>query len=306
MENFATSTDIDICICTFRRAHLAETLQSLAQLTLSPDMRISIIIADNDETPQASVLVNNLAQNFPHPIRYLHAPARNISIARNACLDAATASFIAFLDDDELATPGWLSALVARQKKNGADIVLGPVQARYPDDAPAWLSREDFHSIKPVWVKGKIVTGYTSNVLFKRDITLQPLLRFRTELGRSGGEDTAFFFALHRAGRTITYAPEAVITEEVAPERLQFSWLVKRAFRSGQTHGMLLLAETGSSLVPRLANLAQALAKASFCGAMALGCLIVRGRTRFWALRGTLHLGAAARLLGFHELTQYG
>ena len=303
MKNPTTTTDIDICICSFRRAHLAETLQSLAQLILSPGMRISIIVADNDETPQASALVNNLAQDFPYPIRYLHAPARNISIARNACLDAATASFVAFLDDDELATPGWLSALIAQQQQSGADIVLGPVQARYPDDAPAWLSRENFHSIKPVWVQGKIVTGYTSNVLFKRAITLQPLLRFQPELGRSGGEDTAFFFALHRAGRSIDYAPEAIITEEVAPERFHFSWLLKRSFRSGQTHGMILLVETGSS---RLASLAKTLAKASFCGAMALGCLLVGGRARFWALRGTLHLGAAARLLGFHELTQYG
>jgi hypothetical protein len=35
---------------------------------------------------------------------YVHAPARNISIARNACLDAADAPLIAFIDDDETAT----------------------------------------------------------------------------------------------------------------------------------------------------------------------------------------------------------
>ena len=60
---------------------------------------------------------------------YLHAPARNISIARNACLEAASAPLVAFIDDDEIARPGWLAGLVADMDAPNADVVFGKVAA---------------------------------------------------------------------------------------------------------------------------------------------------------------------------------
>ena len=62
---------------------------------------------------------------------YVHAPARNISIARNAALDAAQAPLVAFIDDDETATPLWLAALLECHQQTSATIIFGPVQAVY-------------------------------------------------------------------------------------------------------------------------------------------------------------------------------
>ena len=304
--NGEPALSVDVCVCTYRRASLAGTLASLAALAVRPEWKVRVIVADNDETPTAQEVVENVRRLVPFPIVYVHAPARNISIARNACLDAATAMFVAFIDDDERASPEWLSALIKKQEQSGAEVVLGPVRSHYPDACAAWLKRGDFHSIKPVWVRGEIITGYTSNVLLVRETSALRGLRFDPKLGRSGGEDTLFFSAVHRAGGRIDYAPDAVVTEDVVSERLNFFWLMRRSFRSGQTHGLLLLVEQEVGWLPRLGNLALAVAKAAFCLVCALGNLLRCDRACYWILRGTMHAGVVARLFGVAELTQYG
>ena len=55
-------------------------------------------------------------------ISYIHAPARNISIARNACVEAATGKWIAFIDDDELASENWLQHHYDEAIRKGHDL----------------------------------------------------------------------------------------------------------------------------------------------------------------------------------------
>ena len=64
-------------------------------------------------------MVEASAERNSLQITYVHAPARNISRARNACLALATAPLIAFIDDDEVASPQWLAALMDTQTKHG-------------------------------------------------------------------------------------------------------------------------------------------------------------------------------------------
>src|SRR5690606_19160150 len=148
--------------------------------------------------------------------------------------------FLAFIDDDEEASTEWLLLLLMIAEATGADAVLGPVRARYGADAPDWMRRGDFHSTSPVWVGGEIRTGYTCNVLLRRASPALAGRRFNLALGKSGGEDTDFFTHMHRAGGKIAFAANAVVEERVPPGRARLSWLARRRFRMGQTHGRLL------------------------------------------------------------------
>ena len=96
-------TRVDICVCTFRRASLVDTLASLMTLDLPGDVEARVIVVDNDTTPSAQTAVTHFAASAKLPVRYLHRPAGNISIARNGALDASDARFVAFIDDDETA-----------------------------------------------------------------------------------------------------------------------------------------------------------------------------------------------------------
>lgn len=295
---------IDVAICTYRRRELEQTLYSIAALARPADVAIRIIVADNDVEPSARKRVDALRPVVPHEISYVHCPASNISLARNACLDTATGDFVAFIDDDETASKDWLVELRTVADATGADAVLGPVRALYPPDTPDWMRQGDFHSTFPVWVRGEIRTGYTCNVLLRRGSPHVAGRRFSLASGQTGGEDTEFFDRLHRAGGRIAYAPAAVVDEPVPTSRASFRWLSKRRFRSGQTHGRLLGEDAGG--LARATAVCLATCKVAYCLGTAVRFAFSPQRRNRALLRGVLHAGAISALTGMRELRQYG
>jgi succinoglycan biosynthesis protein ExoM len=304
-DTVAAASAVDVAICTFRRPSLADAMRSAAACPVPPGMSVRIVVIDNDDTPSARPLVEAVAAGLAVPVTYVHAPGRNISIARNAALDAAEARFVAFIDDDESATPAWLSALLAVQSSEQADAVLGPVDAVYRDGAPAWLRGGHFHDTRPVVVGGRILTGYTCNVLIDRASPAVRGRRFRVELGRSGGEDTAWFQGLTDAGGRIAYAPEALLFDPVPENRESLGWLLRRRYRFGQTHGRIL-RERGLGAGRTAVEIAKASSKALACLAVAVPLLPAATTSRTWLLRGALHVGTASALLGSRDLQLYG
>jgi succinoglycan biosynthesis protein ExoM len=304
MDVVANPRSIDICVCTFRRPELADTLRSIAAMDMPEDFDVRVIVADNDDAPTAQPLVTMLAKELKPPIIYRHAPARNISIARNACLDASTSDFVAFIDDDETASSQWLVELVAVAEADGATVVLGPVRALYRPDAPRWMRKGDFHSTLPVWVGGEIRTGYTCNVLLRMGDESLRGRRFSLARGQTGGEDTEFFDQMVKAGGWIAFAPEAWVDEVVPSARAAFDWLGRRRFRVGQTHGHLLGRNARGLALVKEVGLASA--KAAYCFASAIPVAISPVRRNRSVLRGIMHVGVVSGLVGVRELRLYG
>ncbi len=294
---------IDVCICTYRRDSVVKTIRSIALQRISKDVRLRVIVSDNDETPSAECIVRNQCTELGLAYQYVHAPARNISVARNAALDAATAPLVAFIDDDEVATPLWIAALLQCHAETSATIIFGPVQAIY-GDGPAWLREADLHSIRPAFRPGGVIdTGYTCNVLLDRAAMTQEMRdwRFDPALGRSGGEDTFFFHRLYSLGARCAFSEAAVVQESVPPQRGSMSWLLKRSFRSGQTHARVL--QTSTAWRARL--IATAAAKCGYC---LLGAAVQAPSSARWrrmAVRAALHAGVVCRVAGLADLKIY-
>lgn len=294
---------VDIGICTYRRPAVVETLASLARQTLPVGLTLRVIVADNDEQPEARERVLAAATEHRLDVTYVHAPSRNICVARNACLAAATAPFLVFIDDDETATPAWLAALLAEAEK-GWDAVLGPVKAIYGADAPGWMADADFHSTAPVYVDGEIRKGYAGNALLRRATVERLGLRFDLALGRQGGEDDDFFYRLTDAGGRIGFAAKALAHEPVPAPRSSLNWLLKRSFRTGQTHGARVSSRT-RGVIGRLTQGGLAAAKSSACMAGAAATALSPAQRSKWLVRGALHAGVVARLAGMRELQLY-
>lgn len=298
-------TKVDVCVCTFRREAIRETLVSLARQNLPSSVAMRVVVADNDTIPSARGLVTKTAAELELHLVYVHAPARNISIARNAALDAAEGDWIAFVDDDETASPDWLSELLSTASTTGADVVFGPVKPVFQETPPAWMSDGRFHAVAPVFEDGEIVSGHAGNALILRRFVDATGERFDVAFGRTGGEDTDFFDRLIRRGATAQYSPNAVAHETVPPDRASLAWLIRRRFRYGQTHGAIIARQ--DSIQFGLAREAvRAGAKAIAClGGMMLNPFPPRRRA-FWLLRGALHLGVALRLFGGRTIIVYG
>lgn len=291
---------VDVCVCTFRRPSVAGLLASLAKQELPPSLRMRVIIADNDDAPSARETVAEAFRVNALEGVYLHAPARNISIARNACLDAADAELVAFIDDDEIARPGWLKGLIAELDKAKAEVVFGKVNATYAADVPAWMRAADIHSTPAPFHKGQIEGGYTCNVLMRREAV--GALRFDPAFGRSGGEDTTFFAALKHAGVAMAYTADAVVDEPVTASRASLKWLTSRAYRSGQTYGLVRLGRGES----RVILTASSHAKAMWCWASAALTLWSPAKWRRAAVRAHFHAGVMGAAMGRAPVELYG
>jgi succinoglycan biosynthesis protein ExoM len=293
---------IDICICTYRRPHLVETLRSLSQIVRPDGVTLRVVVADNDITPSAAATVES-CQSEDLPITYIHAPARNISVARNACLNHATGRFIAWIDDDETVDKLWLFKLFHTLVESKYDAVFGPAVAIYPTDAPAHIARGDFHSNRPVTRNGDVQTGHTCNALVDMSQKALRAQRFDLSKGRTGGEDTDYFYRLWREGATFGICDDALVYEDVAPSRLRPAWLLRRSFNSGHVFGEI--SRRGAARLTYLRLLLLATLKACVCLIATLLNLASATKRLWWVRRGAMHLGVIAGLVQITPKAQY-
>lgn len=103
---------------------VARTLESLLAQDRRPD---EVLVDDGGKTDVVRRLTEEFHRRDPR-ILHLDAPG-NIPESRNAALARATGEFIAFLDADEVAPPGWLTALLAPFAEPSVGFTGGPTPA---------------------------------------------------------------------------------------------------------------------------------------------------------------------------------
>ncbi|MEJ6788357.1 glycosyltransferase family 2 protein [Brevundimonas sp. BR2-1] len=229
--------DVAIIVPTLRRLEsLERALRSLFRQTGVADRVAEIVVVDNDPQGSAADLTDDLRLFSPWPIIYRHAPTPGVATARNAGLSATAAPLIAFLDDDEAASPGWLSALLKAREETGADAVFGPITGRAPG-AEAWLQPylERFFGRDGPERTGLIDQPYgCGNSLMLRSTALPGDAPFNLAADQAGGEDDALFAALAARGGRFGWAADARVEEFAPAHRATLKYALARAFAYGQ------------------------------------------------------------------------
>jgi succinoglycan biosynthesis protein ExoM len=291
-------SSVTIGIASLGRPCLSRTLASLCAIEIPSDYRVEIVVADDDQGGAAAIRVA-AGQPWDLPVRALPVAAGNISLARNACLDAADGEWVAFVDDDEWVEPDWLVRMFAAQAEFGSDVVIGPVFPQYPAGTPGWLV--DANPLFVDWgPRGKrLDTGRSGNVLIRRSLVERLGLRFDPKLGKTGGEDTEFFHRLHLAGAVLVATDDARIYEEVPQARLAPAYIRRRALRSGQSYAQFRLkGGQGRDLAGLLFHL-DAAAKCAVAFATGLALRRLRpGRAFYLEQRGWMNLGKLRQFTG--------
>ena len=228
---------LSVIIPTLRRpVELERAIRSVMVQTGVHARPDSLVVADNDPDGSARLQVEALARQASFPIVYVHAPKPGVATARNAALAATDADLIAFLDDDEVASPSWLTALVDARDRLNADVVFGPIQGRAPS-ARAWEQAylERFFS-RPGPEADQIVDEPygCGNALFLRSTTLAGPAPFDIDTDQTGGEDDALFQALASRGVVFGWAAQAWVDEAAPAHRANLSYALTRAFAFGQ------------------------------------------------------------------------
>jgi glycosyltransferase involved in cell wall biosynthesis len=295
----ASAPAVSVVICTYRRV---DGIVRAARSVLAQDcvgrVPIELVIVDNNADGRAEPVVRELQASAPIPVRYVHEPVASISRARNAGIRAAAAAHIAFLDDDEIAAPGWLAALIETARATGADLVFGPVNPIFEGGAPPDWDLTGSHyrtglalpdgTVAPILDElghdhalGRVGAG---NVLIVGSCLDDPE-PFDSAFGSSGGEDSDFFRRQTARGRRAAWSAKAVVEEHVPKARAELGFMVTRSFRESQTYVQFLVK---NSRRPRYTARILALRGAAQAGLWALPRLLAPLLPRLLAVRARL------------------
>lgn len=197
---------------------------------------VEIIVADNDPLASAKQFVTEFAKSSDIEIIYKHVPEPGVSNARNGALDVARGRFIAFLDDDMDALPGWLEELVKASLKYKAAITFGPAKAVMPNkDDPLNPYMAPFFSRIADAPEGYITKCLgTGGCLLDLSLCNMPSPAFDPIHNETGGEDDALFHHLQDHGAMVAWAIKAESYEIVPASRATPEYMWKRNFAFGQ------------------------------------------------------------------------
>ena len=173
--------DVSVCVATFRRREgLERLLASLSALELPEGVRIETVVVDNDPERSAEAFLRDW--RGPHPLRALHDPWQNLSHVRNRAVEAARGTWVAFVDDDEVVDPGWLSAYLGLAGASGSGIDredgdgwFGPVITLMEPGGTPWIDPARFFQ-RPRHASGSPVSlsdVRTANAFVRRELVAQ-------------------------------------------------------------------------------------------------------------------------------------
>jgi succinoglycan biosynthesis protein ExoM len=233
----AARPDVAVVIPTLRRPDsLERALRSVFAQDQALERVAAVVVADNDPDGSAAALVDRLRPEGPVALIYAHAPVPGVATARNVGLLATDAPLIAFLDDDEAASTGWLAALLEAQVQTGADVVFGPIRGRVPEGT-GWTTPylERFFGRAGPAETGPLDEPWgCGNALMVRATALPGPAPFDVAADQTGGEDDKLFAALSARGGRYGWAADAWVDEFAPPHRATLRYALTRAFAYGQ------------------------------------------------------------------------
>ena len=247
-----TTRRATVAVLTFRRpATLARLIDRLGSLLAhgAPDRpsgwEIDILVVDNDPrggaAEQVRLATPDTARSTAAPdgtagvaLRYVHEPRPGIAAARaRAMTEARGSDVVVFVDDDEDPRTGWLAALLDTWERTGAAAVAGRVVPDYPEVISPWLVAGEFFVRRDLPTGTHVEAAPAGNLLVDVRQAQALGVRFRPELGLRGGEDTLYTRQLHRAGGTLVFCRESVVTDPVPQDRATVRWVVMRSYSHG-------------------------------------------------------------------------
>ena len=224
---------VSVCIATFRRpGGLQKLLESLSTQNEPPGFEV--VVVDNDRDASAAGIADAFVDRLS--LRYFVEPRRGLSQVRNRAVAESRGSFIAFIDDDEVAPPNWLAALERTRALTMASAVFGPVEVQLEACIPPEI--RDCSLFRTRVAEACALMDWkhtrTSNVYIDRAKLPAGEPPFREAFDHTGGEDVDLFYRMAKLGATFAHAgPDAAVTEIREKSRSDLGWLLRRSFRNG-------------------------------------------------------------------------
>ncbi len=228
-----------------RSAYLAELVDSLL-MQGQRSFAWEIIVVDNASTDNTRDVVQGKAELAPIPLRYVYEPRLGLHEGRHRGTREAIGEFLAFLDDDTVVAPGWMSGVDLILSKT-ADAVVSRILPRWEETPPGWLTEligtgkfsyltlldlgDTPQQINPLYVWGASFFIRHSLVYdlggFHPDGMPPGLIQYR------GDGELGFFRVFKQQGYTAWYDPRSIAYHRVSAKRMTLEYLCQRSYNEG-------------------------------------------------------------------------
>jgi len=209
---------ISVLIVTYNRnKYLKECLASVFSQNYLPN---EIVIIDNAKNVQTKKLVN-CYRNKGINILYYGANSNNVPRARNKATRVARNNFVAFLDDDCIASKNWLKIGFIVLKKDSHFFYYGK---NMNIDNENKISMYEYKKTEQFFSQfrretGKMITSFlldTKNCVFDKRILLEKKVKFDEQFQRL--EDIDMSYALAQKNISIQYIAEMKVKHHYKKE----------------------------------------------------------------------------------------
>ena len=190
----------------------------LASLLAGDRVPMEIVVVDQSRGDASRGLVEGVEGGGTSAV-YVKDPGTGLSASRNLALARAANPVVAFIDDDCVATPGWLAAIHSSFETTdvtcvtGSVLPLGPAEeGRYAVSSRTGTTAAIYSGSVAPWLAG------TGGNLALRPDRLGEGQVFDPRLGAGSpgraGEDLDLLRRMLREGHAIRYSPEAAVLHE--------------------------------------------------------------------------------------------
>lgn len=234
-----------VSCCTCKRPKmLYEALKSVEEMILPQDIKVEILVCDNDPEESAKQTVEEFSQNSKYTVHYVVEKERGIAPARNRVLKEAVTlnvSHILCFDDDEILEKNCLVEHINMYKTNEkAYISSGPAYNTFKENCPKYIQNSIIFKQSTTKKTGlERNTCATNNVFFPLNLVKDFDIYFSTEYKFMGGEDGDFFGRATKKGFTIIWNKEAVVYEMVTEARGNLKYIFEKSYYNGYSSALL-------------------------------------------------------------------
>jgi arylsulfatase A-like enzyme/glycosyltransferase involved in cell wall biosynthesis len=303
------ANSLTVLICTHNRASLLQrALGSLNSARRPAGWQVSVLVVANACTDGTHALLDaarTASNNEPSrlSLNWLAEPRPGKSFALNTAIPRAQSSdVVTFVDDDHRVDENYLVE-ICRAAETYPEITMfcGRILPEWDGTEPRWVHDEGPYRIRPLPIPrsdgGPKPRELTSNDatpgggnLFLRGNVFDRAGEFPTELGPrghdlGGGEDSVFVERALSRGERLMYVPGVLQYHYVDPERLNFTYVLRKAYQRARTGVMPQRLRTGIPLY-QWRKLGQYL--------LALAFAFGGARLRFYLVRIATTLGEMA------------
>lgn len=251
------SIKISAIICTYNRnTYLREAIKSLVNQNL-PKEFYEVIIVDNASNSNVKELVDEFSEVWN--LTYIYEPTTGLSQARNRGWKAARGEYVAYLDDDAIASKDWLKNILDVFEKTEIKLgcVGGKIEPIWELPRPSWLYKElevlltilDYSDNPKILDMNQNLFG--TNIAFLKQI-LKDAGGFNTAFGRKGkslisGEEALLQEIIRSSGYKVLYDPNIFVQHHILKSRLNKKWFIKRSYCEGVSNALIEIYKTNPS-----------------------------------------------------------